>query len=100
VVYDYVDAINSGDGEAMDNLLHPNSPMRGFMDFSNMDAQQGSVDGTNLVTQEPAPNTPQVEEFATVEATLSGPEGQSNTVQMTMAKTPGGEWTLWQIGGF
>lgn len=98
VVYDYVEAINDGDGQALDNLIHPNSSLRGFMDFSNVEAQQVSVEGMNLLSRDPAPNQSDVDEFATVEATITGPEGQTNTVQMTMAKTPGGKWTIWNVG--
>jgi hypothetical protein len=107
VVHDYVDAFESGDAQAMDELVHQNSPVRGGMgdpisqveenENSNLSA---SVESTEILNREQAPNTANVEEFATVKATISTSRGdqpsETSTLRFVVAKNSNGEWKFWE----
>jgi len=109
VLHDYASAFESEDAEAMDNLVHQDSPARGgFSDPVSQVESMGdqdisvSVESTEVLSREEAPNQPNVEEFATIEGTFkSSMEGESSTDTQTLivAKTPEGEWKFWQWGG-
>lgn len=113
ILYDYLDAFENNDPEAMDEVVHPDAPVRDGIanpvdQVTENDEREFSYDVENVevVNREPAPDQQNVEEFATIEArvsTTTEADGESRsrteTARMIVAKLPDGKWTFWEIGG-
>ena len=108
----YFSALDEGDFERASELIHPDSPISGT--FGNTDVASAleqfyggsisiSVESTEVVDQNvpfDASNQPNVQQFETVETTISGSvlgqESSSSTGIVIVAQDSNGEWKIWQ----
>jgi hypothetical protein len=114
VVRDYLDAVEARDPDAASTLVHQDSPAQdelvtplpGAAGESSDDELQYSitVDGTEVVDRESDPAQEGVQEFATVETTITTTiespdtsQKNTNTVQFRLARNSAGTWKLWDV---
>lgn len=115
VIYDMVDAFESGDEAAIQGLIHEDSPLSyatlgfgpaaGTFDIFEGVDMSTSVEGTEVLEREDAPGFDTVQEFAIVEATTVTEftfQGQTEENRETdtgiVALNNDGEWKYWSDG--
>jgi hypothetical protein len=112
VVTEYVNAVEARDADAASTLVHQDSPDTDAL-INPANSQQPSgenteytltVEETTVLGSETATDTAGVQEFATVETTVttalkaeSETESRTQTVQFRVAKNSAGTWKLWSV---
>jgi len=100
----YVEALNDGDSEQREELVHADSDLQdgglGDQFLPRFEQTDVSVEGSTVVDEElplDASNYDSVQEFQLVEVTVDDPEGEE-PFPIVVAQNSEGEWKVWSLG--